>query len=80
MDISENFDFQKFLKNDNLPENAQFVVFLGALLFVKLRLGALIPRSVCWSVGLSVGRSVLQKLKKNYKSVQNITKRYKTFG
>ena len=43
----------------------------------KLRLGALIPRSVClsvgWSVGWSVGLSVLQKLQKNYKTLQNPT-------
>ena len=46
----------------------------GQWILVKLRLGALIPRSVC----LSVCRSVLQKLKKIYKTVQNIsTKRYK---
>ena len=48
------------------------------LAFFKLRLGALIPRfvgrSVCLSVGLSVGPP---KIKKNYKSLQNITKRYK---
>ena len=34
----------------------------------KLRLGALISRSVWWSVG----RSVLQKLQKYYKTLQNI--------
>ena len=37
----------------------------------KLRIGAFIPRSV----GRSVGWSVLQKLQKNYKTLQ---KRYKT--
>ena len=48
----------------------------------KLRLGALIPRSVgrsvCRSVCRSVGLSVLQKLQKNYKTLQNLPKRYKT--
>ena len=53
----------------------------------KLRLGALIPRSVgrsvCLSVGLSVGRSVgppkiTKKITKLYKTLQNVTKRYKT--
>ena len=39
----------------------------------KLRLGALIPRSV----GLSVCRSS-KNYKKNYKTLQNITKCYKT--
>ena len=46
---------------------------MSAVVF-KLRLGALIPRSV----GLSVGLSVLQKLQKNYKTLQTITKCYKT--
>ena len=41
----------------------------------KLRLGASIPRSV----GLSVCRSS-KNYKKNYKTLQNITKGYKTFG
>ena len=40
----------------------------------KLRLGAFIPRSV----GRSVCRAVLQKLQKNYKTLQILTKRYKT--
>ena len=47
----------------------------------KLRLGALRPRSVGRSVGLSVGRSVgrsSKNYKKNYKTLQNITKCYKT--
>ena len=48
--------------------------------FFKLLLGALIPRSVGCLVGLSagllVGLSVLQKLQQNYKTLQNITKRY----
>ena len=42
-------------------------------LFVKLRLGVLIPRSVCLSVCLSVGPS-----SKNYKKLQNFTKPLKT--
>ena len=51
--------------------------------FVKLRLGAFIPRSVGMSVGLSVclsvGRSIGRlvgppKIKKNYNTLQNITK------
>ena len=46
-------------------------LFLANLDLFKLRLGALIPRSVCLSVCLSVGLSVLQKL-------QKITKLYKT--
>ena len=50
------------------PDQVRF-----AIVIFKLRLGALIPRSV----GLSVGLSVLQKLQKNYKTLQNITKRYK---
>ena len=33
-------------------------------IIIKFRLGALLPRSVCPSVCLSVGRSVLQKLQK----------------
>ena len=59
------------------------------LLVFKLRLRALIHRSVCRSVGLSVclsdGLSVWRSVcrfsknyKKNYKTLQNITKRYKT--
>ena len=53
-------------------------------LIFKLRLGALIPRSVgrsvCLSVGLSVGRSVgLSVLQKLQKKLQNFTKPYKTF-
>ena len=43
---------------------------------VKLRLGALIPRSVGLSVGQSVRPSVRQKLQKNYKTLQNINKCY----
>ena len=46
----------------------------------KLRLGALIPRSVCLLVCQSVGLSALQKLKKItklYKTSKNITKQYK---
>ena len=46
----------------------------GGLKNFQLRLGALLPRSVGWSVGLSV----VQKLQKNYKTLQNITKRHKT--
>ena len=45
--------------------------------FVKLRLGALIPRSVCRSVGLSVLQK-LQKITKLYKTLQNITKHWET--
>ena len=49
----------------------------------KLRLGALITRSVglsvCLSVCRSVGLSVLQKLQKNYKTLQNPTKPSKPF-
>ena len=41
--------------------------------FFKLRLGALRPRSVCLSVGLSVGPS-----SKNYKKLQHFTKPLKT--
>ena len=52
---------------------------LSWLLVVKLRLGALIPRSVCLSVCRSVGRSVCPpKITKNYKTLQNFTKHYKT--
>ena len=43
--------------------------------FFKLRLGALIPRSVGLSVCLSVGLSDLKKLQKK---LQNFTKHYKT--
>ena len=43
----------------------------------KLRLGALIPRSVGWLVGLLVCWSS-KNYKKNYKTLQNITKRHKT--
>ena len=39
--------------------------------FFQLQLGALIPRSVCWSVCLFVCLCVLQKL-------QNVTNQYKT--
>ena len=47
--------------------------------FFKLRLGALIPRSVCLSVCLSVCRSVCPpKITKNYKTLQNLSKHYKT--
>ena len=42
-------------------------------MFFKLRLGALIPRSVGWSVGLSVLQK-LQKITKHYKTLENITK------
>ena len=42
----------------------------------KLRLGALIPRSVGWSVGLSVGppkiTKILQNFTKQCKPLQNI--------
>ena len=52
--------------------------------FFKLRLGALIPRSVCLSVCRSVGRSVLQKLQnftKHCKALQNILEdRQGSFG
>ena len=49
----------------------------------KLRLGALIPRSVGRSVGLSVGLSVgppkiTKKITKLYKTLQNVTKHYKS--
>ena len=48
----------------------------------KLRLGALIPRSVGRSVGLSVGLSVgppkiTKKITKLYKTLLNVTKDYK---
>ena len=43
----------------------------------KLRLGALIPRSVGLSVCLSVCLSS-KNYKKNYKTLQNVTKQYKT--
>ena len=48
--------------------------------FFKLRLGALIPRSVGRSVGLSVCRSSknYKKITKLYKTLQNVTKHYKT--
>ena len=42
--------------------------------FFTLLIGALIPRSVGWSVCLSVHR----KLQKNYKTLQNFTEHYKT--
>ena len=58
----------------------------------KLRLGALIPRSVGWSVGRSVGRSVGWSVgrsvgqsvgrsvhPKNYKKIQNFTKPLNTW-
>ena len=45
--------------------------------FFKLRIGALITRSVGRSVCLSVCLSS-KNYKKNYKTLQNITKRYKT--
>ena len=45
---------------------------------VLFKLGASIPRTVCWSVGWSVGESVLEKLQKTqtkpYKKVHNVTK------
>ena len=48
----------------------------------KLRLGALIPRSVGRSVGRLVGppkiTKKLQNFTKHYKTLQNITKCYKT--
>ena len=43
----------------------------------KIRLGALIPRSVCWSVCRSVCLSVGLS-SKNYKKLQNFVKPYKT--
>ena len=48
------------------------------LLFFKLRLGALILRSVCLSVGRAVGLSSknYKKITKLYKTFQNL---YKTF-
>ena len=52
---------------------AHFLLSMNS--FFKLRLGALIPRSVCLSVCRSVGRSVcLSVLQK----IQKITKLYKT--
>ena len=52
----------------------------GLYVVFKLRLGASIPRSVGLSVCWLVCWSVLQKLQKIYKTLQNLTKRYKTFG
>ena len=50
-------------------------------LIFKLQLGALIPRSVGWLVGRSVGPpKITKKITKLYKTLQNIAKRYKTFG
>ena len=49
--------------------------FVVHLIFVKLRLEALIPRCVSLSVCLSVSP---QKITNNYKTLQNITKSYKT--
>ena len=49
--------------------------FVVHLIFVKLRLEALIPRCVSLSVCLSVSPP---KITNNYKTLQNIAKRYKT--
>ena len=54
---------------------AQFLLLLTKLF--KLRLGALIPTSVCRSVCLSFCRSGCPS-SKNYKKLQNFTKLYKT--
>ena len=45
----------------------------------KLRLGALIPRSVGPLVGWSVGPpKITKKITKLYKTLQNVTKNYKS--
>ena len=63
--VPEIMNFQLFRK-----DITKFQVWVG-LGFYKLRLWALIPRSVCLSVCLSVSLSVLQKLQKRYTKLQN---------
>ena len=52
-----------------------FGTFLDASMHLCMRICPSVSPSVCWSVGLSV----LQKLQKYYKTLQNSANRYKTF-
>ena len=83
--MSNLFSGEKVWLRNTLPTYLRFRYMsklLQFFLFFKLRLGALIPRSVCLSVCrsvcLSVGRSVGRSSKNYKKKLQNFTKLYKT--